>query len=74
MPEPDDKTRLISLEKLEPVAMIRFWQMLETGQGDYSQDRHEWLDAQSVDEVVERIRQKEAIVPVRGVQLAWRIE
>ena len=61
MPEPDDKTHRISLEKLEPVAMIRFWQMLETGQGDYSQDRHEWLDAQSVEEVVERIRQKEAI-------------
>ena len=69
MPEPDDKTRLISLEKLEPVAMIRFWQMLETGQGDYSQDRHEWLDAQSVEEVVECIRQKEAIVPETHVKL-----
>ena len=30
--------------ELGPVGMVRFLQQYETGKGDYSRDRHEWLD------------------------------
>lgn len=32
------------LRELGPVGMIRFLQQYETGSGDYSRDRHVWLD------------------------------
>jgi len=40
------------------VGMVRFLQQFETGHGDYSKDRHEWLDNQDMDAVVKRIREK----------------
>ncbi|MCC6567790.1 MAG: hypothetical protein IT315_00985 [Anaerolineales bacterium] len=40
------------------VGMVRFLQQFETGHGDYSKDRHEWLDNQDMDTVVKRIREK----------------
>lgn len=43
--------------ELGPVAMIRFLQQYEVGSGDYSKDRHEWLDNLTVDEVIEKIKQ-----------------
>ncbi len=30
----------------------------ETGHGDYSKDRHKWLDDQDIDTVLKRIREK----------------
>ena len=30
--------------ELGPVGMVRFLQQYETGKGDYSRDRHAWLD------------------------------
>lgn len=30
--------------ELGPVGMVRFLQQYETGKGDYSRDRHTWLD------------------------------
>ena len=30
-------------KELGPVGMIRFLQQYESGEGDYSQDRHQWL-------------------------------
>ena len=33
---------------------------LETGRGDYSKDRHAWLDNQDIDTIVKRIREKRA--------------
>jgi len=41
--------------ELGPVGMIRFLQQFETGNGDYTEERHEWL-TESVDEIVEVIR------------------
>jgi hypothetical protein len=35
--------------ELGVVGMIRFMQQFEMGQGDYSKDRHQWLDQYSVD-------------------------
>lgn len=40
------------------VGMIRFLQQFETGHGDYSKDRHKWLDDQDLDTIVKRIRER----------------
>ncbi len=40
------------------VGMVRFLQQFETGHGDYSKDRHNWLDNQDMDTVLKRIREK----------------
>ncbi|MGC8855308.1 MAG: hypothetical protein ACP5QU_00755 [Anaerolineae bacterium] len=42
------------------VGMIRFLQQFELGTGDYSKDRHAWLDEYSVDDVVRMIGEKQA--------------
>lgn len=44
--------------ELGVVGMVRFLQQFETGHGDYSKDRHAWLDDQELDAVVKRIREK----------------
>ncbi len=40
------------------VGMIRFMQQFETGHGDYSKDRHKWLENQDLDAIVKRIEEK----------------
>ena len=37
--------------KLGKAGMIRFLQQFETGDGDYSQERHEWVDSTSLDDI-----------------------
>jgi hypothetical protein len=44
--------------ELGMVGMVRFMQQFETGYGDYSKDRHKWLDNQEIDSVVKRIQEK----------------
>ena len=41
--------------ELGVAGMARFLQMLETGQGDYTEDRHEWQDQMTVEELYARI-------------------
>lgn len=41
--------------ELGPVGFIRFLQLFETGSGDYTAERHEWLDGQSLEEIIQRI-------------------
>lgn len=41
------------------VGMIRFLQQFETGHGDYSKDRHQWLDNQDTDSVIKRIQERQ---------------
>ena len=43
------------------VGMIRFMQQFEMGQGDYSKDRHEWLDEYTVDDIAKMVREKKGI-------------
>jgi hypothetical protein len=45
--------------ELGPVGMVRFLQLFETGYGDYTAERHRWLDNQTVDEIAKRILQKQ---------------
>ena len=40
------------------VGMIRFLQQFETGHGDYTKDRHEWLDNQDLDTIIKRIEER----------------
>ena len=40
------------------VGMVRFLQQFETGHGDYSRERHKWLDDQDMDAVLKRIRER----------------
>ncbi len=42
------------------VGMIRFMQQFEMGQGDYSKDRHQWLDKYTVDDIAKMVREKKA--------------
>jgi len=44
--------------ELDPVGMIRFMQQFETGSGDYSLERHEWLDDQTVEDIYQRIKER----------------
>ena len=42
--------------KLGVVGMVRFLQMFETGQGDYTAERREWLDKMTLEEIYTRIQ------------------
>ena len=57
-----DQIRTAGLDALErelgPVGMVRFLQQFETGNGDYSTDRHQWLGDQDVAEVAKEIRRR----------------
>lgn len=44
--------------ELGVVGRTRFLQMFETGQGDYTEDRHEWQDQMTVEKIYARIQAK----------------
>lgn len=48
----------VLLQALGQVGTIRFLQQFETGHGDYTQDRSQWLGNLSVDELVEKIESR----------------
>lgn len=48
----------ILTRELGPVGLIKFLQQYETGTGDYSKERHQWLDQISIDDIQELIRIK----------------
>ena len=54
-----EEIRRLGLEalarELGPVGMVRFLQQFESGHGDYTKDRNEWLDAPGVRELAGRI-------------------
>lgn len=51
----------VLLRELGIVGMIRFLQQFETGYGDYSRDRHRWLDQQDLETILKRIREKREV-------------
>ena len=54
-----EKTGLAVLAReLGPVGLSRFLQIFETGYGDYTAERHAWLDDQSLDEILKRIEKR----------------
>ncbi len=61
-----EQVRLAGLEALArdlgSVGMARFLQQFETGQGDYTAERHTWLGKRTVRELAEEIgRQRKAV-------------
>jgi len=53
----------ILAHELGPVGMVRFMQQFETGQGDYSTERHQWLDTLDVQAIAEQIEQRRGAKP-----------
>ena len=46
--------------ELGPVGRVRFLQQLETGAGDYSAERHRWLDQQDVQAIARTVWERKA--------------
>ncbi len=46
------------LERLGPDGTLRFLQQYNPGQGDYTADRHAWLDKLTLAEIESSIRQR----------------
>ena len=42
-------------KELGPVAMVRFLQQFESGQGNYTEERHQWLDSLYIDNVSQEV-------------------
>ena len=47
-------------QHLGPIGMIRFIQQYEMGRGDYTKERHQWLQATSVEELADKIKKNRA--------------
>jgi hypothetical protein len=45
-------------DELGPVGMVRFLQQTETGQGDYSRERHARITKQNVESIVKQLKAK----------------
>ncbi|MDP2209496.1 MAG: hypothetical protein Q8K98_12115 [Bacteroidota bacterium] len=45
-------------KELGPVGMVKFLQFTETGEGDYTKERKNWLNEKSVKEIVKQIKFK----------------
>lgn len=43
----------ILLRELGPVGLIKFMQQYDLGTGDYTEERHHWLDNLTVDDVIQ---------------------
>ncbi len=44
--------------ELGPIGMVRFLQQFEMGQGNYTEERHQWLDELTADEIANQIQKK----------------
>ncbi|RJP36163.1 MAG: hypothetical protein C4547_07940 [Phycisphaerales bacterium] len=38
-------------ERLGPAGMIRFLRMFDPGRGDYTEERHQWLDQLTLEDI-----------------------
>ncbi len=45
-------------KKLGPLGMVRFLQQFESGRGDYTKERDQWLRNMDMQEIVSAIRKK----------------
>ncbi len=50
--------RAALLRALGPAGLSRFLQQFETGDGDYSQDRHQWIDSRDIDMAIANLRER----------------
>jgi hypothetical protein len=45
-------------KKLGPLGMVRFLQQFETGRGDYTKERDQWLKDADIKKVISEIKRK----------------
>ncbi len=45
-------------KKLGPLGMVRFLQQFETGRGDYTKERAQWLKDEEIQVIVSEIRKR----------------
>jgi len=45
-------------EKLGPVGMVEFIRQFDSGYGDYTKERHEWLDDIDIETIVKQAKAK----------------
>jgi hypothetical protein len=45
-------------QELGPVGLVRFLQQFETGHGDYTKARQDWLGKSTVEELVQEIEER----------------
>ncbi|KLU59282.1 hypothetical protein CEB3_c42680 [Peptococcaceae bacterium CEB3] len=45
-------------EKLGPVGMVEFLRQFDSGYGDYTKERHEWLDSIDIETIVKEAEAK----------------
>jgi hypothetical protein len=48
------------MEQLGPDGMLRFLQQFETGAGNYSVERHQWIDQWDIDTLIEKLRERQS--------------
>jgi hypothetical protein len=48
------------MDRLGPDGMIRFLQQFETGSGDYSTERHQWIDQWDMDTLLTKLRERQS--------------
>jgi len=48
----------VLIRELGPVAMIRFLQQYQTGDGDYTEERDQWLDKITLEDIAKKARLK----------------
>ncbi len=53
------KTGLAAISKaLGPLGLVRFLQQFETGSGDYTKERTQWLEKMDIKDIVSEIKRK----------------
>jgi hypothetical protein len=52
-------------KELGPYGMARFLRTLRAGSGDYTRDRHKWLDGLTVDDILNDIQSRAEQPPTR---------
>lgn len=46
------------IEKLGPVGMVEFIRQFDSGYGDYTKERHKWLDGIDIETIVKQVEAK----------------
>jgi len=45
-------------EKLGPVGMVEFLRQFDSGYGDYTKERHEWLDGIDIETIARQVEEE----------------
>jgi hypothetical protein len=48
------------VRELGPAGMVEFMQQFRRGRGDYTKERHKYLDGLTIDQIVDEIKRKRA--------------